>query len=135
MDETKSERAREPELLAVLPGRMLTWPDGSLRGGPGTCVYEDDPLLRTDSDARGRLGKAPPDAKVTPHSHPGMAAEYRRLGYDRVPYEPKQAPAAAKPAAKAKAKAKGAGAAKPAAPTVAEPPSPSTPAGDAAATP
>lgn len=79
------------ELLVVKKGHDLLWPPPleGYRGGPGTVVPRDDPLLNHRGvNQLHKLAGAPRGARVTPHRRSDVATLYASLGYDRVPHEP-----------------------------------------------
>jgi len=102
------EPARTPGLVVVINPFTLSlpWPPFYPRGGVGTVLFEDDPLLDTTQlpddvvrdfkiergSQRHKVSGAPEGATVTPTNDPRLAGLYARLGYTRVPYANPEAP-------------------------------------------
>ena len=90
------DRRTSPDFLAVKPGFVLLWPDSGLtrRGGPGTIVPPDDPLIFCEVngdviDQRHKLWPAPEGTtEATAHDYVWAARVYGDLGYKKVPYVP-----------------------------------------------
>lgn len=97
----KATAKKSPALLIVVGRHWLHWPVPGLtmRGGKGTIVPADDPLLNTcdlpeefrdehhliESDQHFKLGPAPEGSVVTPTNRLGPRRVYEALGYDQVP--------------------------------------------------
>lgn len=94
---------RGPRLLVVRDAYTLHWPHRSLpvRGGAGTVVAEDDPLLDTSrlpdevrerhhllvSDQHFKCRAAAAGSQLTPHMNSGAQKVYDEVGYDAVAFQ------------------------------------------------
>ncbi len=96
------------ELLCVRKGCDLFWPSaigGGRRGGAGTIVRRDDPLLNFGTMNQMHVFCGPPEgAKPSPHSNPDADRLYRSTGYKHAPeFLDSSAPADLPPTSKPRA--------------------------------